>query len=158
MTAAKSAQQSADDASGLAGEAKTFASTESTRLERTMAEMARFRKEADTAVLFGFDSASLDDSAIDKLDAIASRVKGRERYVFEIRGFTDSTGEASYNIELSQRRAEAVVRYLTSKHNVPVRAINRIGLGKIDGRENNDSREARQNNRRVEVALYVPRA
>ena len=158
MNAAKGAQSAADDAAGLAGEAKSFAGAESSRLEKTMADMASYRKEADTGVLFGFDSDALTDEAKASLDSIAGRAAGNARAVFEVRGFTDATGAAEYNVELSRRRAEAVVRYLNGKHNVPIRAINRIGLGKIEGTENNKTREARKNNRRVDVSLYVPLA
>jgi len=158
MNAAKGAQSSADDAAGLAGDAKTFAGNESRRLEKTMADMATYEKAGDAGVLFGFDSDALTDEAKSSLDSIAGKASGHSRAVFEVRGFTDATGAAEYNIELSRRRAEAVVRYLNGKHGIPIRAINRIGLGKIEGTENNNTREARKNNRRVDVSLYLPKA
>lgn len=158
MNAAKGAQSSADDAAGLAGDAKTFAGNESRRLEKTMADMATYEKAGDTGVLFGFDSDALTDEAKSSLDSIAGKASGNARAVFEVRGFTDATGAAEYNIELSRRRAEAVVRYLNGQHGIPIRAINRIGLGKIEGTENNNTREARKNNRRVDVSLYLPKA
>ena len=158
MDAAKQAQASADDAAGLAGEAKTFAGSGLNRLERTMAEMSQYRKEATAAVLFSFDSDKLDDAARQQLDSLAGRVTGKERYVMEIRGFTDSTGSAAYNLQLSERRAENVVRYLTASHGVPLRAIHRVGLGKLESPEGQNTKETRKNNRRVDVTLYLPLA
>ncbi len=156
MDAAKSAQSSADDAAGLAGEAKTFAGAGLNRLERTMAEMSQYRKETTAGVLFKFDSAELTEDAKSRLDSLASRFAAKERYVLEVRGFTDATGGADYNLGLSERRADTVVRYLTSKHGVPLRAIHRLGLGKLESGEGADKREARKNNRRVDVSLYLP--
>ena len=92
------------------------------------------------------------------LDRLAGRFAGKERYVLEVRGFTDATGSDDYNVRLSERRADTVVRYLTTKHGVPLRAIHRLGLGKLDTPEGPNSREARKRNRRVDVGLYLPLA
>lgn len=158
MEAAKQAQTSAEDAAGMAGEAKTFAGTGLNRLERTMAEMSQYRKETTASVLFNFDSADLTDDGKKALDSMARRFAGKERYVLEVRGFTDSTGSDAYNMRLSERRADNVVRYLTVQHGVPLRAIHRLGLGKLETPEGANSREARKQNRRVDVSLYLPLA
>lgn len=158
MEAAQRAQNSAEDAAGLAGEAKTFAGSGLNRLERTMAEMSQYRKESTTAVLFGFDSAELSDEGRQALDSLARAFAGKERFVLEVRGFTDSTGSDAYNVQLSERRADNVVRYLTVQHGVPLRAIHRLGLGKLETPEGANSREARKQNRRVDVSLYLPLA
>lgn len=156
LSAADRAQTSADEAAGLASEAKTFAGAGLDRLERTMIDMTQYRQAAQESIQFGFDSAALSDDAKTRLDVLAAAINGRERYAIELRGFTDSTGAADYNLRLSERRAEAVARHLNANHGVPLRYIHRIGLGQDAPEAENNSREGRQRNRRVEVTLYTP--
>ena len=103
--------------------------------------------------MFGFDSVTLTDEAKAQLERVASATNGKKVFVVEVRGFSDSTGDPNYNVQLSERRAEMVVRTLAAQHNIPLRSIHRVGLGEIEGES---SREARQQNRRVDVTVYVP--
>jgi len=80
-------------------------------------------------VYFGFDSRELTPEAKGALDGMMAQVQGYQDYRVEVRGFTDSTGGDRYNIELSQDRAEAVVRYLTVNHNVPLSQTQILGYG-----------------------------
>jgi hypothetical protein len=77
------------------------------------------------------------------------------RYVLEIVGFTDKSGQQDYNLALSQRRADAVLRYLVD-HNVPLRRIHMIGLGAdqaaVEGEAAPASRKAQ---RRVAVKIWI---
>jgi outer membrane protein OmpA-like peptidoglycan-associated protein len=154
--AAEHAEASAQQADQAAAAAKEFAGSGLNELERTMIDMSRFRQVEQQDVLFGFDSSVLSADALKQLDSLATMVASREQFVFEIRGFTDSTGAADYNLRLSERRAEAVVRYLNSEHGIPLRAIHRIGLGQSEPGDDNKTREGRERNRRVEVTLYFP--
>ncbi len=72
--------------------------------------------------------------------------------MIELQGFTDSTGSESYNINLSQRRAENVLRYLVSK-NVPLFRVSIVGLGEANPVADNKTRAGRDQNRRVEVRI-----
>jgi len=156
LDAASRAQTSADEAAGLAAEAKTFAGAGLDRLERTMVDLTQYRRIRNESILFGFDSAKLSQEATVQLDSLAAAIDGRERYAIELRGFTDSTGDADYNLRLSERRAEQVARHLNGRHAVPLRYIHRIGLGQDGAQAENTSRAGRQRNRRVEVTLYAP--
>ena len=156
LQAADNAQASADDAAERAAEARTFAGAGLDRLERTMIDMTQYREVSKESILFGFDSATLTDDATARLDSLGAAIGGRERYAIELRGFTDSTGDVDYNLRLSERRAETVARHLNAKYGVPLRYIYRIGLGKDAPEAENNSREGRQKNRRVEVTLYTP--
>ena len=152
------AQGSAENASGEAAEAKTFAGAGLTRLEQTMIDMTRYEQRGQEAILFGFDKAELTPESKQQLAALIGQAGSRTRYVIEVRGFTDTTGNADYNLRLSQRRADAVVRELNSSLNVPLRAIHQIGLGQEAPMADNKTKDGRAQNRRVEVTLYVPRA
>jgi outer membrane protein OmpA-like peptidoglycan-associated protein len=155
---ADKAQGSADTASGQANDAKTFAGAGLTRLEQTMVDMTRFEERAKESVLFGFDKAELSAESKQQLAGLIQQAGSRTRYIVEVRGFTDTTGSVDYNLRLSQRRADAVVRELNSTLNVPLRAIHQIGLGQDAPAADNKTKAGREQNRRVEVTLYVPRA
>jgi outer membrane protein OmpA-like peptidoglycan-associated protein len=148
------AQASADRAAAKANEVEASSSAGFDRVGQTLRDMANYSQAAHEAVLFGFDSSSLSDEGKAQLArAAAAAAAGKNVFVIEVRGFTDSTGSADYNVRLSERRAEEVVRTLAAEHNIPLRAISRLGLGSITGE---NTREAREQNRRVDVTLYAP--
>ena len=150
---AVTAQSTADRAVARAGEVETAANAGFTRVDKTLADMSTYREAAKESVAFGFDSATLTDDAKAQLENIAGATSGKKVFVVEVRGFTDSTGDPDYNVRLSERRAEMVVRTLAAQHGIPLRAIHRVGLGEIEGES---TREARQQNRRVDVTVFVP--
>ena len=105
-------------------------------------------------VLFAFNAKTLSDEAKAQLDSFAGSLSGLNNFVVEVQGFTDKTGAASYNEELSQDRASAVARYLANQHKVPLRNINLLGSGVSGGEQK--TREERAQGRRVEVRVFVP--
>ena len=58
-------------------------------------------------------------------------------------------------LDLSRRRAEAVVRYLTVEHDVPLRKIHDVGVGSEFPDADNKTRAARKENRRVDIKVYA---
>ena len=77
-------------------------------------------------------------------------------YVLEVSGYADTTGSIARNRALSQRRADAVIRYLVENHNIPLRRIiTPYGYGELNPVADNTSREGRAQNRRVEIKLLV---
>ncbi len=105
------------------------------------------------SVVFALNSAALSEQAKSALDQIAGAVGGQQfGYMIEVQGYTDNTGDEQYNIGLSQRRAEAVERYLVSK-NIPLFRVSIVGLGKDKPVADNKSRDGRAQNRRVEVRV-----
>ncbi|MBW6487264.1 MAG: OmpA family protein [Syntrophobacterales bacterium] len=69
-----------------------------------------------------------------------------------IEGHTDNTGGLDYNAKLSQRRAEAVKKYLVGKFGIDAYRLNEKGYGEIRPIESNATKAGRQKNRRVEAA------
>jgi outer membrane protein OmpA-like peptidoglycan-associated protein len=82
-------------------------------------------------------------------------VPNTKGYIITVEGATDSVGDSEYNYGLSQRRADAVIQYLASQHNIPAHKIYLIGLGKDKPVESNKTREGRAKNRRVDVRLMT---
>jgi len=106
-------------------------------------------------ITFAFNRAELSKEMKEKLDGFASTIKDQKKFVIEVQGFTDQVGNASYNQELSQRRALAVARYLSAQHDVPLRRIQLLGVGEVKPVADNKTREGRMQNRRVEVKVYT---
>ncbi len=105
------------------------------------------------SVAFAVNSATLTDQARGSLDGVANQVANQTAgYLIEIQGFTDSNGSEAFNIGLSQRRADAVLRYLVSK-NVSLSRISVVGLGEDKPVADNATRQGREQNRRVEVRI-----
>jgi len=108
------------------------------------------------AVNFKVGSAVLSADSKSKLDEIATKAMNAKGYVVEVSGFADATGSVARNRALSQRRADNVIRYLVENHQIPLRRIvTPYGFGESNPVAENDSREGRAQNRRVEVKLLV---
>jgi outer membrane protein OmpA-like peptidoglycan-associated protein len=111
-----------------------------------------------TAINFRVNSAVLSTDAKAQLDELANKAMSAKGYVIEITGYTDATGSVQKNRVLSQKRADAVVRYLAENHNIPLRRIvTPFGYGEAQAVADNNTREGRAQNRRVEVKILVSR-
>ncbi|HYA24583.1 MAG TPA: OmpA family protein [Terriglobales bacterium] len=124
-------------------------------LQNAVANLDNYRVVTETSVHFGFDKDTLTKDAKADLDQLANNVPNTKGYIITVEGGTDSTGPADYNYGLSQRRADAVIQYLASEHNVPAYKIYLIGLGKDKPVDSNKTREGRAKNRRVDVRLMT---
>jgi outer membrane protein OmpA-like peptidoglycan-associated protein len=124
-------------------------------LNDRIANLDDYKAAGDVTVLFKFNSAELTPEGKQQLDQLASSDLGNlKRYFVAIQGFTDKTGSAEYNLNLSRRRAEAVQTYLVAQHNVPVFRIQIVGLGKDKPVNDQKTRDDREKNRRVEVTVF----
>ncbi len=150
QTAAQTADRKADTANQGVQQATNRINTVETRLNSLN---DNYTTSETQTVVFKLNSAVLSDEAKSTLDKIASDVSSqRTGYMIELQGFTDNTGSESYNINLSQRRAENVLRYLVSK-NVPLFRVSIVGLGEANPVADNKTRAGRDQNRRVEVRI-----
>jgi outer membrane protein OmpA-like peptidoglycan-associated protein len=115
-----------------------------------------YAPQETAAVNFKTGSAVLSPDAKTKLDDIASKAMNAKGYVLEVSGYTDSRGSVNLNRALSQRRADAVIRYLVENHQIPLRRIiTPYGYGELNPVAENNTREGREQNRRVEIKLLV---
>ena len=115
-----------------------------------------YEPQTVTAVNFRTGSSVLSADSKTKLDEIASKAMNSKGYVIEVSGYADSTGSVARNRALSQRRADAVIRYLVENHNIPLRRIvTPYGYGEMNPVAENETREGREKNRRVEIKLLV---
>ena len=105
---------------------------------------------------FDLNSAKLTDAAKAQLDDLASKAPGAKNYLVEVQGFTDPTGDFNKNFKLSQDRADAVVQYLTVKHQIPLRRIMvPMGYGETKMLDTSPAAASLAKNRRVEVRVML---
>ena len=115
-----------------------------------------YQPQTTTAVNFKSGSSVLAPDEKTKLDDIASKALNAKGYVLEVSGYADSRGSIALNRALSQRRADAVIRYLVENHNIPLRRIvTPYGYGELNPVGENETKEGRAQNRRVEIKLLV---
>jgi len=103
-------------------------------------------------VLFKTGSYELLAGARERLAKVSGLVLAYPGLHLDVEGHTDSVGGDEYNMQLSQRRAEAVRDYLVQQ-GVPQNTVDSRGFGKTKPVATNDTPEGRQQNRRVELVL-----
>ncbi|MEL7309984.1 MAG: OmpA family protein [Pseudomonadota bacterium] len=103
-------------------------------------------------VTFATNSADLNPAFFDVLGSVTTVLNKYEKTVIEVAGHTDSDGSVEYNQDLSERRADSVARYLTSRGIMNQRIIT-TGQGELRPVADNNSAAGKQANRRVELTL-----
>ncbi|MDQ3685097.1 MAG: OmpA family protein [Acidobacteriota bacterium] len=117
-----------------------------------------YAPQQSVTVNFKVGSAKLLPEATTKLDEIALQALSAKGYVLEVGGFASADGSTELNRRLSERRADAVIRYLVENHKIPLRRIiTPFGYGEAQSVADNTTREGREQNRRVEVKVLVSR-
>ncbi|HEV2762179.1 MAG TPA: OmpA family protein [Pyrinomonadaceae bacterium] len=117
-----------------------------------------YQEQNNTTIQFKLRSAVLSRDAKAQLDQLAQQALQARGYVLEVSGFASREGGPEANRRLSQRRADAVIRYLVETHNIPLRRIiTPYGYGEMQPVADNTTRAGRAENRRVEVKVLVNR-
>lgn len=104
------------------------------------------------AITFEVDKSDIRSSFYEVLNSVVLVVKEFDKTVIDVSGYTDSTGDDSYNQALSERRAASVGDYLKAQGVVAGRVVTR-GYGERNPVADNDTEEGRRQNRRVELKL-----
>lgn len=103
-------------------------------------------------VFFDFDKAELKAESYPELNRIASLLKEKSGIQIEITGHTDAVGTPDYNLDLSKRRAKAVVQYLNEK-GIDTNRMQVKFFGESKPVADNKTIEGRKKNRRVEFRI-----
>jgi len=155
---AQGAQTAADGARGLAQQGVEKSTQVSRNLDDFKGNLDKniykYTMVKSETVTFGLNRKSLDKDAKAKLDDFGKSIEGMDRYVVEVQGFTDKTGDRVYNDSLSQERAATVARYLANEHKVPLHNITMLGTGVSEGEQK--TRADRAQSRKVDIRVFVP--
>jgi outer membrane protein OmpA-like peptidoglycan-associated protein len=104
------------------------------------------------AILFNTGRASFKTGVTNSLDGMLAIINQYPAAEFAINGFTDSIGSASWNLKLSDKRANAVKEYLI-ENGIDAARLTATGFGEENAIDTNMNRAGRANNRRVEVKV-----
>jgi outer membrane protein OmpA-like peptidoglycan-associated protein len=152
-------QQKAEQATQQAEQYRKEREEQLTQLQDALGQIAETRRTAmglvmtldSKSIRFDFDKANIKPEYRDILNRIAGIMMTLKGYTIAVYGYTDDVGSPSYNLQLSQRRAEAV-RDFFKQTGIPS-TISTKGFGKADPRVPGDSEQARAANRRVEIGI-----
>jgi len=109
------------------------------------------------SIFFDFDSAKLNNKALNTIASLAQQIKreNNKHYVIGIDGYTDIVGKEDYNLNLSKRRAENVKAAFMTQ-GIAAKRLDAKGFGQSDPIADNETSVGRQQNRRVEVLILQP--
>jgi len=117
------------------------------------------RIELSGDVLFDFDKWDIRKEAEPVLESVADVIKEYPNASVLIEGYTDSKGSDSYNLKLSQNRANSVKDWLVKKGGISGKIMTTKGWGEAkpvapnENKDGSDNPEGRQKNRRVEITV-----
>ena len=103
-------------------------------------------------IQFEFDSDVIKPESYPTLDAAVETLKSKIEFNLDVSGHTDNIGDDAYNQNLSERRANAVVKYLTDK-GISAARLKAAGFGETQPVAENETPEGRAKNRRVDFKV-----
>jgi OOP family OmpA-OmpF porin len=131
---------------------------EEAALSKRFGELADYDVKGTVTVYFGVNSTDISEKGRQELNALAASATNYKGYMLQVAGYTDSSGNAAYNEELSERRAEAVVSYLQQTCGVPLfRVLAPAAMGMSHPAASNETQQGMAENRRVVVKVLVNR-
>jgi outer membrane protein OmpA-like peptidoglycan-associated protein len=126
------------------------------------AELLEFKKQIKIGILkpilFNTSKNNIRPSAYPTLDYLGTILKKYPILLVRIEGHTDSKGDYLYNLKLSQRRMEAVQKYLVEKMGIDPDHLVPVGYGESRPIASNKTKAGRKQNRRVEFKVINPYA
>jgi outer membrane protein OmpA-like peptidoglycan-associated protein len=113
--------------------------------------IAQQKPNIDLEITFDYNSAQISKSALPQVDALGKALTdpSLKGTTFVVAGHTDAVGSDQYNQDLSERRADSVKQYLTSKFGMATGDLVTVGYGKTRLKNPNDPKGGE--NRRVQV-------
>jgi outer membrane protein OmpA-like peptidoglycan-associated protein len=127
-------------------------------LSKKFGELGDYDVKDEATAYFAVNSTTLSDESKQQLKTLADNAMKLKGYMVQVAGYTDSSGNAAFNQDLSDRRADAVVNFLQQECHVPLyRVLAPEGMGESNPADSNESQQGKSQNRRVEVKVLVNR-
>lgn len=131
---------------------------EADSLSKRFGELGDFDIMAQDTVYFGVNSSVLYPAGRQSLKAFAAKAKQYASYNIQVAGYTDASGNAEYNQELSERRAQAVIEFLEQDCDVPLYLVLApAAMGFSHPAASNETQDGAAKNRRVVASIVVNR-
>jgi len=127
-------------------------------VDKRFSELADYDMKDQMTILFDVNSATLSEQTKADLQAFAAKAKTFKGYLIQVAGYADSTGSASLNQNLSDRRAESVANYLRQSCDVGIsRVLAPVAMSTAKPVAANETAQGKAENRRVVVKIAVNR-
>jgi len=131
---------------------------EDAAMGKRFSELDVYDVKGEATVLFDVNSAKLSEKGKKDLKAMAADAKNIKGYMIQVAGYTDSTGGADLNQDLSDTRAESVVVYLRVSCEVPIyRMVYPAAMGMSRPVASNETAKGKAENRRAVAQIIVNR-
>jgi outer membrane protein OmpA-like peptidoglycan-associated protein len=116
-----------------------------------IASVAKDKPNIDLEITFDYNSANISTKSLPAVQALGRALTSTDLKgsTFVVAGHTDAAGAEGYNQDLSERRADAIKRYLVEKYNIAGTDLVTVGYGK--SRLKDPSQPMSESNRRVQV-------
>ena len=126
-------------------------------LAKRFGELGDYDVKASATVYFAVNGTSVNAKGKQDLQGLAAQAKQiGSHYLIQVAGYTDSSGNAQYNQQLSDKRADAVIAYLQQSCGVPLfRVLSPAAMGMSNPAASNESAKGMAENRRVVVKVLV---
>lgn len=130
-------------------------STQSEKMPAPEPRMTEVRER--TAVFFAFDKATLTGEAEQTIAALIDSIRNKDEIELRVAGHADRAGPSEYNMQLSQRRAQAVIEELRERgmRAVGLKDLNVVAKGESEPAVQTADGVAEEANRRVEIAVFA---
>lgn len=131
--------------------------SEQAALAKRFGELGDYDVKGTATVYFTVNSSKVDAKGQQALQGLATQAKQiGTHYMIQVAGYTDSSGNAQYNQQLSDKRADAVIAYLQQSCGVPLfRVLSPAAMGMSNPAASNESAKGMAENRRVVVKVLV---
>ena len=126
-------------------------------LAKRFGQLGDYDVKGDATIYFALNSSKVDEKGQQDLQTLANEAKQLgSHYLIEVAGYTDSSGNAAYNQQLSDRRAAAVIAYLQQSCGVPLfRVLSPAAMGMSNPAASNETAQGKAENRRVVAKVLV---
>jgi outer membrane protein OmpA-like peptidoglycan-associated protein len=128
------------------------------QLNQRFSDLSDYEVRYTALVYFPVGSSALSPQDRNQLMQVAKNALNLKGYLLEVRGYTDSSGHAAMNQDLSRRRADSVIAFLEQEGNVSLTHILAPGaMGEARPAASNESPQGRAENRRAEIRVLINR-
>jgi OmpA-OmpF porin, OOP family len=130
---------------------------EQAALAKRFGELGDYDVKGSATIYFAVNSSKVDAKGEQDLQTLANEAKQLgSHYLIQVAGYTDSSGNAAYNQQLSDRRAAAVIAYLQQSCGVPLfRVLSPAAMGMSNPAASNETTQGQSENRRVVAKVVV---